>query len=82
MIITFNAQTQLVSHVRQTMELLFKDKIRKFMWQSGRYILIVDTDMDEAEVEYMVTRINYAYADVLVLDEVKSQNYVPLDTGA
>ena len=80
MIITFNAQTQLVYHVRQTMELLFKDKIRKFMWQSGRYIVIVDTDMDETEVERKVVMFNYA--DVLALDEVNSPAYVPLDAGA
>lgn len=75
MIITFNAQTQPVERVEHAMEILFADKIRKYCCANGRYIFVVDTDLEEQIVEEKISL--FYYCDIITFDDKLYPDYTP-----
>lgn len=75
MIVTFNAQTQHVERVKHAMEILFGHGIKKFYSSNGRYILVVETDLEEFSVEEKISLFNYS--DVVAYDPNIDGEYTP-----
>lgn len=75
MIITFASETHATQQVKHAMEILFGRGIKKFYSSNGRYILVIETELEEFSVEEKISLFNYS--DVVAYDPRIDDDYTP-----